>query len=148
MQRQRAEQVLLGRVELHRHHIALAVDLPRTRVDLVAPGAQLRVEIVEAGEGAAGVEVSLDEVEGTLDPRRAIGVADGVSDEVEFEALAEREHLGGGDHVAARAVRADDGGVVDDAAAGGAAEVRDRLRQKRSALEAPEAPIRPREEPA
>ena len=46
---------------------ASAKALREGAVDLRAPGAQLRVEVGEVGEGPAGVEVPFDEVKPTLD---------------------------------------------------------------------------------
>jgi len=55
-------------------------------VDTIAPLAGLEIQVVPAGEGPAGQEVALDEVERPLHASGAIGVAALMSDEAEAEA--------------------------------------------------------------
>src|SRR5208282_6594372 len=54
-------------------------------VDLVAPLARLLIQIFPTGKGASGQEVVLDEPEGPLDARRAVGMTDRMGHEVKTE---------------------------------------------------------------
>lgn len=135
--RQRTQVRALDREEVARHGTDLALEAP---VDLVAPSQQLRVQVVESLEAAAGAEVVLDVVEGALQARRAIGVADGVRDESEAEALSQGLHLRRGLRVAARPAADRHGAVVEHAARGSAADVHEPVGQEAPALES--APAR------
>src|SRR6266478_562830 len=64
------------------------------RVDAVAPLPRLLIQIVPTGKPAARQKVVFDKGEGTLDPRRAVGVAALMRHKVESEAFRERLHFG------------------------------------------------------
>jgi hypothetical protein len=116
------------------------------RVDLVAPGTRLGVEVREGVETPAGQEVVVDVVEGPFDARGPIGVADLVGDEFEAEALSEGHHLGHRHHLPSAAREHDQMRVVDHALLAASLEVRDRVGQEDLALEATEVRISLEEE--
>jgi hypothetical protein len=116
------------------------------RVDLVAPGARLGVEVREGVETPAGQEVIFDVVEGPFDARRPICVADFVGDKFEAEALSEGHHLGHRHHLSSAAREHDQMRIVDHALLAASLEVRDRVGQKDLALEATEVRISLKEE--
>ena len=81
---------------------------------------RLRVQVIEAGEGAPGQEVSFHPGEGSLDPSLSVGVVDPMGEELEAQAAREGGHLRGDHGIRPGAAGQDDAGVVDDAARRGA----------------------------
>ena len=144
-----AGQAAQGRVldgeELARGGLEVALG---AGVDAITPGAGLAVGVGPVGEAPAGEKAPLDEAEHPLDAPGAIGVADGVGDEGEAEALGEGGHLGHGDHVPPGALEHDHVGVVDHAGLAGAVHVAKGLGEEDLALEAAEPGVELEEEHA
>lgn len=92
-------------------------------VDVIAPGPQLEVAVLESGEVPTRVEVVLDVVKGSLDSGGAVRVADGVGLEHEPEVTGERLHDRRRHSVLASAVRDHDRAIVDHATSGRPAHV-------------------------
>jgi hypothetical protein len=132
---QRLEHEPLGGEELAPAGVELGAE---AGVDLVAPDDGLAIEVVPIVEVATGEEVLVDVVEGPLDARRAVGVADLVGGEGKVEPLGEGGHLGHRHHVSAGAREHDDVGVVDHAAAARAPEIGQRVGEEDLAVEARE----------
>jgi len=113
--RQRFQGRLLGDPEGSRGRAEVSSE---PKVCVVAPGPELEVAVLEAGEVPARVEVVLDVVKGPLDPGGAVRVADGVGLEHESEVTGERLHDGRSHGVLASAVRDDHRTIVDHATPG------------------------------
>ena len=110
-------------------------------VDLVAPGARLRVQIVEVGKAAPCEEVIFDIIERALDARRPIGVSDGMRDEFKAESFAEGGHLRHRHHLLAAAGEHHQMRIVDHAPGASPLEVLQSFGQKDLALESAEVRI-------
>ena len=127
MQRQSTQRRFLDREELpwggaKRALVAL--------IDRVAPHAHLTITVGDVREASSGVEVALDVVEVSLDAGRAVGIAEGVSDELEAEVLGKGCHLRGWHGIGPGTVGDDDAGVIEHASLGAALEVPQGLDQK------------------
>ena len=112
-----------------------------SRVDFVAPLARLLVQILPTGERAARKKVVFDEVEVTLDARRAIGIAALMGHKAETGTLGEGFHLGHGNHLAARSSQYHHVRVVDHHALRRTAHVTQRIGEENFAVEALERGI-------
>ena len=133
MKWQRYKGRLLGGEELSRRVRQVALWLA---AHCLAPGAKLLVEVVQALERAAHVEVVLDVMEGSLDAPGAILVPRLVRHESEAEASRKRLHLGRGHSFSTETVGDDDRQVVDHAAVRCTAEMDNGFAEKHAALKA------------
>lgn len=102
MDRQRLQGRLLGDPERSRGRAEVSSE---PEVGVIAPGPELEVAVLEAGEVPARVKVVLDVVKGSLDPGGAVRVPDGVGLEHEPEVTGERLHDRRSHGVLASAVR-------------------------------------------
>ena len=117
-------------------------------VDLVTPAAHLSIAVGNICEASPGVEVSLDVVEVSLDAGRAIGVTQGMGDELKSEVFGKGGHLRRSDGIDPGTMDDDDAGVIEHASASGTLEVPKGLDQKGLAPEAVELRIGLREQHA
>ena len=127
MDGQRLQVEALRREELDRPGLDRSFVQP---VGSLTPGAELCVGVGDVGEGAAGIEVVLDVIEGPLHSRRPVDVPERVRDEEEGEAGRKGDHLGRDHRVLASAAGHDDARVVEHAPGRGPAEEAQRLGQE------------------
>jgi len=111
------------------------------RIDAIAPLSGLEVEIVPTGEAAAGKEVVVNEVEGTFDACRTIGITEFVGSELKAKAFAKGFHLRHWNHVSPGAAQYDDMSVIDHRVPAASAEKTQSLGQEDLAVEALECRV-------